>query len=214
MKNEILQTIIDTLQCKVDVALGAFANEFIERSDYEALGLIAKIGENTTSYFDGLATTIHYNDKSVATIDVQEVVDAEVVNETAKDTVETPESPVYIEPYTMFSIPVDETKEWILDYLGKRGGQSLIEDLCEAYYKEFSHRFMESEIITKRWRENIFKRVFEMRKVKKGVINLIVPTNGKRSQYYQLSKHGLQQYAQKVKRLEKTSGQLEMWATG
>ena len=74
MKNEILQSIVDTLQCKVDLALGAFANEFIERSDYETLGVIAKIGENTTSYFEGLSSIIHINEESDAVNEVPEEI--------------------------------------------------------------------------------------------------------------------------------------------
>jgi len=63
MKNEILQPVIETLQYKVNSTLGEFAKAFIERSDFEALGLIAKIGESTTSYFEGLSTIVHFDEE-------------------------------------------------------------------------------------------------------------------------------------------------------
>ena len=54
MKNEILQPVIETLQYKVNSTLGEFAKAFIERSDYETLGSIAKIGIDVNSFLDGL----------------------------------------------------------------------------------------------------------------------------------------------------------------
>lgn len=46
MKNEILQPVIETLQYKVNSTLGEFAKAFIERSDFEALGLIARVASD------------------------------------------------------------------------------------------------------------------------------------------------------------------------
>ena len=180
MKNEILQPVIETLQYKVNSTLGEFAKAFIERSDFEALGLIAKIGESTTSYFDGLSSIIHYDEESVVTIDAQDVVEAEVV---------VPEAVSANKRICLrgaYGVDANTVKEWIKDYLIKRGGRALKNDLYEVFFKTFSNQFNAYDYTNPgdkpKWKQNVCDRIQTLRK--NGVV--AKSENGTEYHYYSL----------------------------
>ena len=143
MKNEILQPVIETLQYKVNSTLGEFAKAFIERSDYETLGSIAKIGIDVNSFLDGLFL-------SFSSLEQLPLIEAELIieNDDEPEVVEvvTKESPRVSNPKSVFSVSNEETKNWIFDYLGKRGGRALIADVCDEFYKAYSHLFTAREL--------------------------------------------------------------------
>ena len=180
MKNEILQPVIETLQYKVNSTLGEFAKAFIERSDFEALGLIAKIGESTNSYFDGLSSIIHYNEESVVTIDVPDVVEAEVV---VTEAVSTNKRSCLRGGY---GVEANTVKEWIKDYLLKRGGRALKNDLYEVFFKTFSNQFNAYDYTNPgdkpKWKQNVCDRIQTLRK--DGVV--AKSENGTEYHYYSL----------------------------
>ena len=180
MKNEILQSIVDTLQCKVDLALGAFANEFIERSDYETLGVIAKIGENTTSYFEGLSSIIHINEESDDVNEVPEEIKTEEIS------TETPKSTKRSCVRGGYGVDSDTAKKWIKDYLLKRGGRALKNDLYEVFFKTFSNQFNAYDFSNAgdkpKWKQNVCDRVQSLRK--DGVV--AKSENGTEYNYYTL----------------------------
>lgn len=180
MKNEILQPVIETLQYKVNSTLGEFAKAFIERSDFEALGLIAKIGESTNSYFDGLSSIIHYDEESVVTIDVPDVVEAEVVVTEAVSTNKR------ICLRGAYGVEANIVKEWIKDYLIKRGGRALKNDLYEVFFKTFSNQFNAYDYTNPgdkpKWKQNVCDRIQTLRK--NGVV--AKSENGTEYHYYSL----------------------------
>lgn len=181
MKNEIYQSIIETLQCKVDDTLGVFAKAFIERSDYETLALIAKIGESTTSYFEGLATTVHFDEESVVAIDApEEVVEAEVVEAEIQDT----KKRTCIRG--AYGVEASVVTKWVEEYLIKRGGRALKSDLYEMFYKTFSHKFTAYDLSNgsdkPKWKQNVCDRIQAMRK--DGIV--AKSENGNEYNYYKL----------------------------
>jgi hypothetical protein len=181
MKNEILQSIVDTLQCKVDLALGAFANEFIERSDYETLGVIAKIGENTTSYFEGLSSIVHINEKSDAVNEVPEEIKTEEIS------TETPKSTKRTCVRGGYGIEANVVEKWVKEYLFKRGGRALKNDLYDMFYKTFSNQFNAYDLSNgsdkPKWKQNVCDRIQTMRKK-----NIILKSeNGTEWHYYTLA---------------------------
>lgn len=199
MKNFSLQPVFEMMQGSINIVLGEHAKALIEQNDYEMLGKIAEIGEMTSSFLDDLSDVIHSGEEdseSVATIDEPEVVEAEVVE--AKETESKVSKPKFV-----FSVPNQETKDWIFDYLGKRGGKSYIEDMLFDFFKDYHQVFTKAEIEDGEWREHIFRRVCEMRKNKPNAKNILVPTNGKRLDYYELSKYGMELYQKQVKKAEK-----------
>jgi len=231
MKNEILQPIIETLQYKVNSTLGVFAKAFIERNDYETLGFIANIGIDLNTYIDGIFQT--YSSPNAVIVINAEVVDetdetpTEATNKattetpteaTNKATTETPteatnkvaEVKVRQSPKKKFkfSVPNLYTKDWIFDYLGKRGGQSAPDDIYKDFFKGHKHLMTAEEIRNKLYIRHISRRVCEMRvneDSKKNPINaLIQPYTGKKTEYYALTKYGMELYQSEfVKALEK-----------
>ena len=183
MKNEILQPVIETLQYKVNSTLGEFAKAFIERSDFEALGLIAKIGESTTSYFEGLSTIVHFDEESVVTIEVhevpQEIKTEDISTETPKSTKRTCVRGAYV-------VEANVVEKWVEEYLLKRGGRALKNDLYEMFYKTFSNQFNAYDLSNGRdkpkWKQNVCDRIQTMRK--KGIV--AKSENGTEYNYYTL----------------------------
>jgi hypothetical protein len=198
MKNEILQPVIETLQYKVNSTLGEFAKAFIERSDFEALGLIAKIGESTTSYFDGLSSIIHYDEESVVTIDAPDVVEAE--------------QPTHPKEY---SVNEKDLMNWIYNYVGSRGGKALKDDLSSAFYNEFSSGFNAYDLTLSKdnkfkWKQNIAHRVSDLR-----VDGILEPSiAGETYHYYILTPKYLALYKTQVAKIEEQLSLPDLEITG
>lgn len=192
------QPVFETMQGCVNVVLSEHAKALIEMNDYQTLAKIAEIGELTTSFFEGLATTIHFDAESISTTDIPEkVVQAEVTEDSA---VKLASDVTTNNPKTKkkFSVSNIESKTWIFNYLGKRGGRAKIKDTYLDFWKEFHYKFTEDELKNKEWESHVSRRVCEMRETKdsKGqkVQPLIEPTHGKRSDYYALSEYGMRSY--------------------
>ena len=155
MNNEIYQNIIKTLQCKVDVTLGVFAKEFIERSDYETLALIAKIGESTTSYFEGLSTIVHFDEEPTTTIEVHEVPQENKTEDISTETLKSTKRTCVRGGY---GVEVNVVEKWVEEYLLKRGGRALKNDLYGMFYKTFSNQFNAYDLSNGRdkpkWKQN------------------------------------------------------------
>ena len=207
MKNEILQPIIETLQYKVNSTLGEFAKAFIERSDFEALGLIAKIGESTTSYFDGLSSIIHYDEESVVTIDAPDVVEAEVVE--AENVTEAVTLKRDRLPRDVYS----QMKTFIFNYIGKRGGKTSVHDLACVFHEEFKSNFIEYHYTlvngtTPKWQHKMYDQVKTLRE--KGIV--APPASGQDYEYYSLTPRALKSYNRAALKIEKqlTLPDLEM----
>jgi hypothetical protein len=204
MKNEILQPVIETLQYKVNSTLGEFAKAFIERSDFEALGLIAKIGESTTSYFDGLSSIIHYDEESVVTIDAPDVVEAEQPTK--------PKQPIEPKEY---SVNEKDLMNWIYNYVGSRGGKALKDDLSNAFYNEFSSGFNAYDLTLSKdnkfkWKQNIAHRVSDLR-----VDGILEPSiAGETYHYYILTPKYLALYKTQVAKIEEQLSLPDLEITG
>jgi hypothetical protein len=198
MKNEILQPVIETLQYKVNSTLGEFAKAFIERSDFEALGLIAKIGESTTSYFDGLSSIIHYDEESVVTIDAPDVVEAEQPTDPKE-----------------YSVNEKDLMNWIYNYVGSRGGKALKDDLSSAFYNEFSSGFNAYDLTLSKdnkfkWKQNIAHRVSDLR-----VDGILEPSiAGETYHYYILTPKYLALYKTQVAKIEEQLSLPDLEITG
>jgi len=183
MNNEIYQNIIKTLQYKVDVTLGTFAKEFIERSDYEPLALIAKIGESTTFYFEGLSAIVHFDEEPTTAIEVhevpQEIKTEDISTETPKSTKRTCVRGAY-------GVKANVVEKWVEEYLLKRGGRALKNDLYEMFYKTFSNQFNAYDLSNGRdkpkWKQNVCDRIQTMRK--NGIV--AKSENGTEYNYYTL----------------------------
>jgi hypothetical protein len=198
MKNEILQPVIETLQYKVNSTLGEFAKAFIERSDFEALGLIAKIGESTTSYFDGLSSIIHYDEESVVTIDAPDVVEAEQPTDPKE-----------------YSVNEKDLMNWIYNYVGSRGGKALKDDLSNAFYNEFSSGFNAYDLTLSKdnkfkWKQNIAHRVSDLR-----LDGILEPSiAGETYRYYILTPKYLALYKTQVAKIEEQLSLPDLEITG
>lgn len=183
MKNEILQPVIETLQCKVNSTLGEFAKAFIERSDYETLALIAKIGESTTSYFEGLSAIVHFDEEPTTTIEVHEVPQ-EIKTEDIST--ETPKSNKRTCVRGAYGVEAKVVEKWVEEYLLKRGGRALKNDLYEIFYKTFSNQFNAYDLSNGRdkpkWKQNVCDRIQTMRK--NGIV--AKSENGTEYNYYTL----------------------------
>jgi len=198
MNNEIYQNIIKTLQYKVDVTLGTFAKEFIERSDYEPLALIAKIGESTTLYFEGLSTIVHFDEESVVTIDAPDVVEAEQPTDPKE-----------------YSVNEKDLMNWIYNYVGSRGGKALKDDLSNAFYNEFSSGFNAYDLTLSKdnkfkWKQNIAHRVSDLR-----VDGILEPSiAGETYHYYILTPKYLALYKTQVAKIEEQLSLPDLEITG
>ncbi len=198
MKNEILQPVIETLQYKVNSTLGEFAKAFIERSDFEALGLIAKIGESTTSYFEGLSTIVHFDEESVVTIDTPDVVEAEKPTDPKE-----------------YSVNEKDLMNWIYNYVGSRGGKALKDDLSNAFYNEFSSGFNAYDLTLSKdnkfkWKQNIAHRVSDLR-----VDGILEPSiAGETYHYYILTPKYLALYKTQVAKIEEQLSLPDLEITG
>jgi hypothetical protein len=198
MKNEILQPVIETLQYKVNSTLGEFAKAFIERSDFEALGLIAKIGESTTSYFEGLSTIVHFDEESVVTIDAPDVVEAEQPTDPKE-----------------YSVNEKDLMNWIYNYVGSRGGKALKDDLSNAFYNEFSSGFNAYDLTLSKdnkfkWKQNIAHRVSDLR-----VDGILEPSiAGETYHYYILTPKYLALYKTQVAKIEEQLSLPDLEITG
>jgi len=198
MKNEILQPVIETLQYKVNSTLGEFAKAFIERSDFEALGLIAKIGESTTSYFEGLSTIVHFDEESVVTIDAPDVVEAEQPTDPKE-----------------YSVNEKDLMNWIYNYVGSRGGKALKDDLSNAFYNEFSSGFNAYDLTLSKdnkfkWKQNIAHRVSDLR-----VDGILEPSiAGETYHYYILTPKYLALYKTQVAKIEEQLSLPDLEMTG
>ncbi len=198
MKNEILQPVIETLQYKVNSTLGEFAKAFIERSDFEALGLIAKIGESTTSYFEGLSTIVHFDEESVVTIDTPDVVEAEQPTDPKE-----------------YSVNEKDLMNWIYNYVGSRGGKALKDDLSNAFYNEFSSGFNAYDLTLSKdnkfkWKQNIAHRVSDLR-----VDGILEPSiAGETYHYYILTPKYLALYKTQVAKIEEQLSLPDLEITG
>jgi hypothetical protein len=198
MKNEILQPVIETLQYKVNSTLGEFAKAFIERSDFEALGLIAKIGESTTSYFEGLSTIVHFDEESVVTIDAPDVVEAEQPTDPKE-----------------YSVNEKDLMNWIYNYVGSRGGKALKDDLSNAFYNEFSSGFNAYDLTLSKdnkfkWKQNIAHRVSDLR-----VDGILEPSiAGETYHYYILTPQYLALYKTQVAKIEEQLSLPDLEITG
>ena len=183
MNNEIYQNIIKTLQYKVDVTLGVFAKEFIERSDYETLALIAKIGESTTSYFEGLSTIVHFDEEPTTTIEVHEVPQENKTEDISTETLKSTKRTCIRGGY---GVEVNVVEKWVEEYLLKRGGRALKNDLYGMFYKTFSNQFNAYDLSNGRdkpkWKQNVCDRIQTMRK--NGII--AKSENGAEYHYYTL----------------------------
>ena len=198
MKNEILQPVIETLQYKVNSTLGEFAKAFIERSDFEALGLIAKIGESTTTYFEGLSTIVHFDEESVVTIDTPDVVEAEQPTDPKE-----------------YSVNEKDLMNWIYNYVGSRGGKALKDDLSNAFYNEFSSGFNAYDLTLSKdnkfkWKQNIAHRVSDLR-----VDGILEPSiAGETYHYYILTPKYLALYKTQVAKIEEQLSLPDLEITG
>jgi hypothetical protein len=202
--------VFEMMQGSIKIVLGEHAKALIEQGDYHALSRIAQIGAFTTEYLDDLSDDIHDDYEgsgAILTIVKPELFEAELVE--AEET-ESKES----KPKFVFSVPNQETKDWIFDYLGKRGGKSYIEDMLFDFFKDYHQVITKAEIEDGEWREHIFRRVCEMRKNKPNAKNILVPTNGKRLDYYELSKYGMELYQKQVKKVEKQLSLPDLEITG
>jgi hypothetical protein len=198
MNNEILQPVIETLQYKVNSTLGEFAKAFIERSDFEALGLIAKIGESTTSYFEGLSTIVYFDEESVVTIDAPDVVEAEQPTDPKE-----------------YSVNEKDLMNWIYNYVGSRGGKALKDDLSNAFYNEFSSGFNAYDLTLSKdnkfkWKQNIAHRVSDLR-----VDGILEPSiAGETYHYYILTPKYLALYKTQVAKIEEQLSLPDLEITG
>ena len=183
MKNEILQPVIETLQYKVNSTLGEFAKAFIERSDFEALGLIAKIGESTTSYFEGLSTIVHFDEEPTTTIEVHEVPQENKTEDISTETLKSTKRTCVRGGY---GVEVNVVEKWVEEYLLKRGGRALKNDLYGMFYKTFSNQFNAYDLSNGRdkpkWKQNVCDRIQTMRK--NGIV--AKSENGTEYHYYTL----------------------------
>lgn len=199
MENFELKSIYTYVKDAVNEALGKVAKDSVESSNFQTLQLIAKIGIDLNSYMDGL-----FNPPSNVVVDAEK--DEEAAKDSDEDTAENTsgEAPqdekvsTLPKPKNYFSVPNSVSKEWIFNYLGRRGGTANTPDLYNDYFNEYKHRMTEKEIKTNQHIKHINRRVSEMREVvdKKGnLVNpLIEPFTGKKTTYYSLSKYGMEQY--------------------
>jgi hypothetical protein len=218
MENFDLECIHLSLKDAVNETLGDVAKDSIEGSNFQLLHIIAKLGIDLNTFIDGMfispATVNVIEAHQAKTAETEEVYDAVEVEEVenASDDLEESYTATHQAPKSKFkySLSVEETKEWIYNYLGKRGGSALYKDVLKQYYNEFSHGFSEKELEDEKWKSNIYHRVSEMRRTKNKIINLIEPLNGKRSDYYTLTVYALKNYEAETRKLESKVRQVTM----
>ena len=213
MENIDLDSIYLSLKDSVNETLGDVAKYSIEGNNYQLLHIIAKIGIDVNAYIDGMFVPSSNN---VAVIEA-EIVEENVDTPTITDEVETPTETAEVvttkqpKPKKKFSVSNEVSKTWIYNYLGRRGGEALIQDTYDDFAIDFQHEMTQEEIINKLHKSHVSRRVCEMREVKdrkgKPVKPLIVPLNGTRGEYYTLTEYGLQRYKAQVEKTEQSKKQ-------
>jgi hypothetical protein len=192
MNNEILQPVIETLQYKVNSTLGEFAKAFIERSDYETLGFIASIGFDLNTYIDGVFRTYSSNVDVIEAQLIEEPTNTIEVHEVPQEiktediSTETPKSTKRTCVRGAYGVKANVVEKWVEEYLLKRGGRALKNDLYEMFYKTFSNQFNAYDLSNGRdkpkWKQNVCDRIQTMRK--NGIV--AKSENGTEYNYYTL----------------------------
>lgn len=186
--------VIDVLRTNISVTLGEFIKGHLEQSDYEAIADIAKIGSEAESFLDSLYERITAEAHGI------EIVDAVTIEPVVKQ-VNTQRVPESKDVY-------DFMKVFIFNYIGGRGGKTLISDLANAFHTEFKHLFTDTDydIVsgnTAKWQHRMYDQVKTMRS--QGLLN----PKGKGSDYrsYSLTVAGMRHYKKYASRPDK---QLEL----
>jgi hypothetical protein len=203
MKNEILQPVIETLQYKVNSTLGEFAKAFIERSDYETLGSIAKIGIDVNSFLDGLFL-------SFSSTEQLPLIEAELIIENDDE----PEA-VTLERDKLPREVYSQMKTFIFNYIGKRGGKASVYDLSCVFHEEFKSNFTEYHYTlvngtTPKWQHKMYDQVKTLRT--KGII--APKASGQDYDYYSLTPRALKSYSRAALKIEKQLSLPDLEMTG
>ena len=202
MKNVNVQQVFDTLRNDINVTLGEFAKVSIEKNDYQVLSLVAQIGEKTTAFLEELSSVIHYGEEgsnSIVTILQPEVAEPEV-SEVEVIVTEVVNEPVKKEASNVFV----SMKLFIRNYIGKRGGKTTIQDLANAFHREFRSTFTANDYVlingnTPRWQHRMYDQVKAMRQ--SGIVN--PKSSGSEYNYYSLTPKAFKQYKQENIKSEK-----------
>jgi hypothetical protein len=180
MENFDLDSIYLSLKDSVNETLGDVAKDSIEGNNYQLLHIIAKIGIDVNAYIDGMFAP---SSNDVA------VIKAEVVDENVETSTTTADEVVTNKRSCIrggYGVDANTVKNWVEEYLLKRGGRALKNDLYEMFYKTFSKQFNAYDISNgsdkPKWKQNVCDRIQTMRK--NGII--AKSENGTEYHYYTL----------------------------
>ena len=215
MENFDLECIHLSLKDAVNETLGDVAKDSIESNNFQMLHLIAKLGIDLNTFIDGMfisPATVNVIEAHQAKIaETEEVYDAVEVEEVTVETT-TPKASKpkrklsYIRKSgkpEIYGLSREDTKDWLFNYLGSRGGRAHIDNVYEDYYKQNNHLFNENDLIVKngkpKWKQNITHRASTMRENDEHHIPLLEPVGkGPESKYYVLTKKALADYNKKA----------------
>ena len=207
----------DSLQTSINVTLEQFINAFLKNKDYDSVLLMAEIGKKTTVFVNELFDQIHDAEANIIAVqpvevaiaeEVVEAVEVEVVNtKPINPRVSKPKrrasSPRVNNSPEVYGVSRQETKDWIFNYIGARGGRAHQDDVYEDYYKQNLHRFNEHDLAFKNgkanWKQNVTHRVEAMRKDTTIHIPLLEPVGkGSESKYYVMTANAYADYKRKA----------------
>ena len=176
-----LDSIYLSLKDSVNETLGDVAKDSIEGNNYQLLHIIAKIGIDVNAYIDGMFVP---SSNHIA------VIEAEVVDENVETSTTTAEEVLTNKRTCVrggYGVEINVVEKWVKEYLFKRGGRALKNDLYDMFYKTFSNQFNAYDLSNgsdkPKWKQNVCDRIQTMRK--NGIV--AKSENGTEWHYYTLT---------------------------
>ena len=194
--------VIDVLRTNISVALGEFIKAYLEQSDYEAIAHIAKIGNEAESFLDSLYARYGDDVVEVEVVDYKGIIPTIIMPENTSD------NELSIRRGHENKDLYNEMKVFIFNYIGGRGGKTIISDLADAFHKQFKDMFIDEDYdvvsgTTVKWQHRMYDQVKTMRS--QGLIN--PKGKGKDYRTYSLTVAGMRHYKKYASKIEK---QLEL----
>ena len=194
----------DVLRTSINTSLEEFVSAFMKAQDYDSVLLMAEVGKKTTAFIDELFDNLNSDNFNIKTVEADVAEEAEV--EVSKVTTGTKRKSHFRRisgKPELYGLTREETKDWIFNYLGSRGGKAHIEDVYGDFFKQNYQRFNAYDFDSKagkpNWKQNITHRIATMR-LNDGINTPLVEPVGKgpESKYYVLTKWALSVYNKKA----------------
>ena len=204
MKNQAVLSLFHALTDNTNDTFSSAVKKLADENDYEGIRQLSHIWAKFDTFIDVLdedytngqsklifEKSVNTKDSdSITTVDEPEIIEAEIV--TKRVTSENQRLPREVYP---------KMKNFIFNYIGKRGGRTSIQDLAYAFHNEFKSHFTDYHYTlvnatTTRWQHKLYDQVKTMR------IKGIISAESSR-QDYELTPKALKSYNRAAVKVEK-----------